>query len=247
MNLKISEVAKLTGVTVRTLHYYDKIGLLKPSKITEANYRLYSEDSLERLQQILFFRELDFPLCEIKAIMENPNYDKSVALRNQKDLLLQKRQRIDQLVQLIDRTMKGEEKMSFQEFDQSGFEETKKKYAEEVKQRWGTTDAYRESEEKTKHYSKNQWNEINDGVNKILEKFGEYNTNGKKPEEKEVQELVREWQAYITTNFYQCTDEILGSLGMMYVADERFKKNIDKNGTGTAEFLSKAIEIYCNN
>ena len=101
--MRISEVAKLTGITVRTLHYYDEIGLLKPSEITEAGYRLYSREDLEILQQILFFRELDFPLSQIKEIMNNPNYDKEEALKKQKELLIQQRQRIEGLIKLIEK------------------------------------------------------------------------------------------------------------------------------------------------
>ena len=145
--MKINEVAKLTGVTIRTLQYYDKIGLLKPSEVTDANYRLYNDESLQVLQQILFFRELDFSLKEIKEIMANPNYKKEEALARQRGLLMIKRQRLDRLIELVDNTLKGSERMSFKEFDQTEIIEEKKRYAKEVKERWGTTDAYAESEE----------------------------------------------------------------------------------------------------
>ena len=157
--MKISEVAKMSGVTVRTLHYYDEIGLLKPSETTEAGYRMYSSEDLERLQQILFFRELDFPLNEIKEIMLNPNYDKNEALNKHKEFLIEKRKRIDGLITLIDKTIKGDNNMSFKEFDNSKIEENKRKYAEEVKNRWGNTDAYKEYEKKTSSYDGNSWNE----------------------------------------------------------------------------------------
>lgn len=241
--MKISELAKITGITVRTLHYYDEIGLLKPNEITEAGYRLYYSDSLEKLQQILFFRELDFSLNEIKEIMNNPTYDKKEALKNHKELLIQKRQRIDGLINLVDNIIKGENIMSFKEFDMTEIEDVKKKYAEEVKNRWGNTEAYKESERKTKNYDKNQWNAISDEVNEILKGFGQYRKED--PASEVVQNLVERWKEYISANFYNCTKEILSSLGEMYVADERFKKNIDKNGEGTAKFISEAIEIYC--
>ena len=131
--MKISEVAKLSGVTVRTLHYYDEIGLLKPSKTTEAGYRMYSIEDLEKLQQILFFRELDFPLNEIKEIMVNPKYDKIEALNKHKELLIEKRKRIDGLVTLIDKTIKGDNNMSFKEFDNSKIEENKRKPLVKIK------------------------------------------------------------------------------------------------------------------
>ncbi|XAM40320.1 HTH-type transcriptional activator mta [Terrisporobacter petrolearius] len=172
--MKISEVAKLTGITVRTLHYYDEIGLLKPSEITESGYRLYSKDSLETLQQILFFRELDFPLNEIREIMTNPNYNKREALNKQKELLVKKRQRIDSLIGLINNTIEGENNMSFKEFDMKDIEESKKKYAKEVKERWGNTGAYKECEEKTNNYSENQWGAINKESSEILKAFGQH-------------------------------------------------------------------------
>lgn len=242
--MKISEVAKLSGVTVRTLHYYDEIGLLKPSKTTEAGYRMYSIEDLEKLQQILFFRELDFPLNEIKEIMINPKYDKIEALNKHKELLIEKRKRIDGLVTLIDKTIKGDNNMSFKEFDNSKIEENKRKYAEEVKKRWGNTDAYKEYEKKTGSYDKNSWNTINEEMAEILKEFAD--NRDKDVNSDIVQSLVEKWRGYITLNFYNCTKEILSCLGLMYTGDERFKENIDKYGEGTAEFMAKAIEIYCS-
>ena len=241
--MKISEVAKLSGVTVRTLHYYDEIGLLKPSKTTEAGYRMYSIEDLEKLQQILFFRELDFPLNEIKEIMINPKYDKNEALNKHKEFLIEKRKRIDGLVTLIDKTIKGDNNMSFKEFDNSKIEENKRKYAEEVKNRWGNTDAYKEYEKKTSSYDGNSWNTINEEMAEILKEFAD--NRDKDVNSDIVQSLVEKWRGYITSNFYNCTKEILSCLGLMYIGDERFKENIDKYGEGTAEFMAKAIEIYC--
>ncbi|MDD3223292.1 MAG: MerR family transcriptional regulator [Clostridium sp.] len=241
--MKINEVAKLTGVTIRTLHYYDEIGLLKPSQITEAGYRLYDENNLSKLQQILFFKELDFPLDEIKEIMTNSGYDKTEALKKHKELMIKKRERIDKLIALIENTIKGECTMSFKEFDMTEIESIKNKYAKEVKERWGNTKEYNESEKKTQNYGKEQWQEVNNECNEILKAFAD--NMDKAPDSKEVQKLVKEWQGFITKRFYKCTNEILKGLGLMYVADERFRKNIDSNGKGTAEFLSKAIAIYC--
>lgn len=242
--MRISEVAKLTGITVRTLHYYDEIGLLKPSEITEAGYRLYSREDLEILQQILFFRELDFPLSQIKEIMNNPNYDKEEALKKQKELLIQQRQRIEGLIKLIEKRIEGDNNMSFKEFDMNEIEENKKKYAKEVKERWGTSKAYEESEKKTSSYNKEKWGDINQETSEIFRGFAELRNSD--PGSEEVQELVRRWQKYITDNFYTCTNEILSGLGLMYVEDERFKENLDKNGEGTAKLMAEAIKIYCS-
>lgn len=241
--MKVSEVAKLTGVTVRTLHYYDEIGLLKPSDITEAGYRIYSAEDLELLQQILFFRELDFPLGEIRKILGNPSYDKDQALRNHRQLLLQKRRHLDGLISLVETTLKGEADMSFKQFDAREMEESKKKYAEEAKQRWGNTDAYAEYEEKTADYDDPQWKLLSGEGAKILAEFG--SNRHLDPASAEAQDLVKKWQQFITDNFYTCTKPILSCLGEMYIGDARFTKNIDKNGEGTALFMATAIEIYC--
>ncbi|MEG0075603.1 MAG: MerR family transcriptional regulator [Eubacterium sp.] len=241
--MKINEVAKLTGITVRTLHYYDEIGLLSPSEVTKAGYRIYNEDVLAVLQQILFFKELDFSLSDIKEIMTNPHYNQKEALTKHKELLLQKRQRLDGLITLVENTIKGDTKMSFQEFDTAEIEINRNKYAEEVKERFGKTDAYKESEEKTANYDQQQWKMVNEEGAKILKSFGENRQLA--PESEKIQQLVAEWQAYITKTMYHCTDEILSCLGKMYVCDERFTKNIDQNGKGTAVFMAKAIDIYC--
>ncbi|GAA0743576.1 MerR family transcriptional regulator [Clostridium oceanicum] len=241
--MKIREVAKLTGITVRTLHYYDEIGLLKPSGITKSGYRLYDKEALLKLQQILFFKELKFSLAEIKNIITNPQFDKKKALENQKKLLIKKRKRIDDLINLVNNRIKGEESMSFKEFDMTEIENAKKKYAKEVKERFGNSDAYKESEKKCNGYSKNQWKEIDKECKDIFKAFA--SNMDKRVDSEEVQDLVKRWQKLITLRFYNCTNEILKGLGVMYVKDERFKENIDKNGEGTAEFISKAIEVYC--
>lgn len=241
--MKIHEVAAISGVTVRTLQYYDQIGLLIPSEVTEAGYRIYHEEDLDRLQQILFFRELEFPLKEIKDIMNNPNYDRLEALRKQKIMLLEKRSRMDRLIRLVEEKLGGQQDMSFKEFSMESIENQKKQYAEEVRNRWGASDAYAEYEKKTKKYSKEDWNSILQVSDSIMGEFAKY--RDLLPEDERVQELVARWQDFITSHYYECTKEILAGLGKMYVCDNRFRENIDKHGEGTAELMSKAIEIYC--
>lgn len=243
--MRVSEVAKLTGITARTLHYYDEIGLLKPSQVTESGYRLYSDGDLELLQQILFFRELDFSLGDIREIMGNPAYDRETALRNHRQLLLQKRRHLDGLITLVENTLKGEYDMSFKQFDGSEMEETKKKYAVEAKERWGNTDAYAEYEEKTRDYDDPQWKLLKGEGAEILAEFGR--NRHLEPGSPEAQALVKKWQDYITANFYTCTKPILSCLGEMYIGDDRFTENLDRNGEGTALFMATAIEIYCRN
>jgi len=241
--MKINEVAKLTGVTVRTLHYYDEIGLLSPSKTTEAGYRLYNEEKLALLQQILFFRELDFPLNQIKEIMTNPAFESKDALKNHKALLIKKRERLEKLIKLVEKTMKGGIDMSFKEFDMTEIEKIKNQYAAEVKEKWGNTSEYAQCEKKTSNYGKAEWKKISKTSDSIFKEFAE-NMN-KSADNPDVQGLVKRWQDFISENFYKCTNEILQGLGQMYVADTRFKENIDKYADGLAGFISKAIEIYC--
>ena len=241
--MHIKEFAALTGVSVRTLHYYDEIGLLKPAFVDEQKgYRDYNEKSLERMVEILFYRELDFPLKTIAQILSSPDYDKSEAIRKQKELLTLKKERLERLINALDQAEKGETPMNT--FNNNEYETARNRYAEEVKQRWGNTDAYKESEQKTAGYSADKWNNVSDGLNAVLAEFALIKGSDS-PESETAQTLVKKLQSYITENFYTCTPEILKGLGQMYVADERFKANIDKNGKGTAEFIAEAIGIYC--
>lgn len=239
MKMKIKEFANYIGVSVRTLHYYDKIGLLKPSEVDkETGYRYYDNNSILRMQEILFYRELDFPLKTIEAILKSPDYDKDKALMDQKQMLILKKERLERLIDAIDGAVKGENIMKA--FDSSEFE----KYKEEAKERWGETDAYKEHSEKTKEYSSSKWNNLADDMNNIIAEFAEILKSGAEADSQEAQNLVAELQKHITDNYYNCTNEILGGLGQMYVADERFKNNMDKHGEGTAEFVSKAIGVF---
>ncbi len=242
----ISETAKLAGVSVRTLHYYHEIGLLPPSEVVpDTGYRYYDDLAMQKLQQVLFYRELDFPLKEIVKIMNASDYKKEDALKRQRELLKLKRKRLDKLIGLLDANLKGDSTMSFQEFDQKEIDEAKKKYAKEVESRWGNTDAYAQSKEKTEKYQKEDWAKIMKKSDEIMRKFSEH--LGESPESDEVQSFVREWQQFITESYYDCTKEILAGLGEMYVADERFTENIDKFGKGTASLMSEAIKVYCKN
>ena len=244
MKLQIKEFAELTGVSVRTLHYYDEIGLLKPSYVDEQNgYRFYDEASLDRMQEILFYRELDFPLKSIAEILASPNYDKQKALAEQKRLLAIKKNRLERLIAALEQAEKGEITMSA--FDNSEYETARQQYEDEAKQRWGDTDAYKESRAKTAGYSKDKWNDVLVGMNGIFAEFAECKKCGDSIDSEKAQQLVKKLQNYITANFYHCTNDILAGLGQMYVCDERFKNNIDKCGEATAEFVAEAIKSYC--
>ncbi len=240
MKMQIKEFAEYTGVSVRTLHYYDEIGLLKAAQVDKhTGYRFYDEGSLLRMQEILFYRELDFPLKSIAEILGSPNYDKEKALYQQRRLLILKKERLERLISAIDGAMKGADVMKA--FDNSEFE----KYKSEAREKWGKTDAYKEHAEKTKDYSRNQWQNSADGLSNIFAEFASCMKDGNAADSVPAQALVEKLQRYITDNFYTCTKQILAGLGQMYGCDERFAENINQNGEGTADFVSQAIGIYC--
>ena len=240
MKMQIKDFAAFTGVSVRTLHYYHEIGLLPPACVDRSTgYRYYDEASLLRMQEILFYRELDFPLKRSEEILSSPHYDKQKALMDQKTLLTLKKERLERLIDAIDRAAKGEPVMHA--FDSSKFEA----YKAEAKEKWGSTDAYRQHEQKTKNYTKNQWNDLAAGMDEMMAAFARCMENGNAPDSAEAARLVKALQRHITENYYNCTDQILAGLGQMYVADDRFKNNIDRHGSGTAAFICDAIASYC--
>ena len=237
MNMQIKEFAAYTGVSVRTLHYYDEIGLLKPAFVDRTTgYRYYDNTSLLRMQEILFYRELDFSLKRIEEILSSPHYDKTAALQEQKQLLILKKERLERLISAIDGASKGENVMNA--FDKTKIED----YKQEAKARWGDTAAYAQYTEKVA--GKNE-RDLFAGMEAVLAEFSACKAQGNVPSSPAAQELVEKLQNYISNNFYTCTKEILAGLGQMYTADERFKTNIAKHGEGTAEFISTAITHYC--
>ena len=239
----VHEVSALSGVSIRTLQYYDQIGLLRPGARSAAGYRLYGDADLERLQQILLFRELEFPLGEIKKIVGRPDFDRQTALTQQIALLSLKKERLEKLIRLAcEIREKGENAMSFQAFDKSGIDA----YAAEAKAQWGGTDAYREYEARTAAQSGDEIREAQDGLMRLLAGFGALKE--KPVSDPEVQKQVKELQDYITARFYTCTDEILAGLGRLYAAGGDFTENIDRaGGAGTAVFAGRAIAYYCRN
>ncbi|MDF2556873.1 MAG: MerR family transcriptional regulator [Bacillales bacterium] len=247
---KIKQVAELAGVSVRTLHHYDDIGLLKP-EIAPNGYRLYSEDDFLKLQQILFFKELDFPLDEIKQILNHPDFDRDNTLRKHKHLLEVKKNRLEKIIKTVDDTLhslKGGTKMSkekmFNSFSMKEIEEHQKKYEKEVEERWGGTDAYTESVRKTKSYTEADWKRIHEEAAEITKKFITAMEIG--PDSDLAMEACKLHRQHITDSYYKCTLEIYRGLGEMYVADERFTKNIDKAKEGLASFMREAMIVYCD-
>lgn len=244
MAYTVKAVADLAGISVRTLHHYDEIKLLKPASLTAAGYRLYTKEDLARLQQILFFRELGFGLEEIKEILGRPDFDRQAALQEHKRLLLERRERLDRLIQSVQRTLAAmergiamNEKDMFDGFDQS-------QYEEEARQRWGHTKEYQESARRTKGYTKADWDAIKQEMGDV--------TNGiaalmdRDPADAEVQEQVRRWHQLINDRFYACSPEIFRALGDGYVSDSRFTATYEKVKPGLAHFLRDAMHVYCD-
>ncbi|WP_174852537.1 MerR family transcriptional regulator [Streptococcus suis] len=234
----VKQVSQLTGLTVRTLHHYDQIDLLKPAFVAENGYRYYNQENLARLQEILLFRELEFPLKDIQQLLDVTEVNRQQVLRDHITLLELKRERLDRIInhaRLL--TEKGGEIMDFHAFDSSQL----KAYKSEAKERWGNTSAYAEFEE---GYDASKDKVFAREIQAIFEAFGKIQSL--EADHPNVQAQVVNLQAYITENFYTCTKEILQGLGLMYVEDERFSANIDRaGGPGTAAFVSQAIAVYC--
>lgn len=239
--MTVHEVSKLAGVSIRTLQYYDKIGLLHPTGYTDAGYRLYDDADLERLQHILLFRELEFPLKDIKAIMGSPDFDRSKALEQQIELLMLKKGRLDNLIKFaLGIKMLGVNRMNFLAFDKSKLDE----YARQAKEQWGNTSEFKEFAEKSKNRSAEENKLLTDRFMLLFQEAGKMKDTD--PASPEAQDLVKRIQAYITENMYTCSDKILKCLGKMYSGGGDFTKNIDKvGGEGTGEFVDKAIQVYC--
>lgn len=238
----VNEVSKLTGVSIRTLHYYDSIGLLHPTQTTEAGYRLYDDTDLERLQAIMLYRELEFPLKEIKEILDSPGFDKNKALDQQITLLELRKEHIENLIDLARgiRVIGDKSLMNFEAFDTKKIDE----YARQAKESYGKTEAYREFTEKSKDWTPETNAQISKEFMEIFQEFGTMLSC--KPESECVQAQVEKLRNYITEYFYNCTPEILSSLGQMYSGGGSMTENIDKkSGKGTADFAAAAIEIYC--
>ena len=237
----VKDISKLSGVSVRTLHHYDAIGLLKPAKVTEAGYRLYDTASLQRLHAILLLKELQFSLKDIKEILDAPGFDPMEALQQQIGLLELQRQHLTELIDHARQIQKtGVIPMNFSSFDTAKID----RYAVEAKKQWGKTDAYQEYEAKTAGQNKQQMQETGDKLMDIFREFGAIRHLS--PASSEAQDLVTKLQSFITDNYYTCTKQILFGLGQMYAAGDEMNENIDKaGGEGTGAFARDAITVYC--
>ena len=239
----VNEVSRLTGVSIRTLQYYDKIGLLPPADYTEVGYRLYDDETLQKLQIILLFRELEFPLKDIRRIIESPVFDREKALEQQIHILELKKEHIENLIDLARGVKKSgvKDMTDFTAFDTAKIDD----YIAKAREYWGDTAAFKEFEEKNADRTSEENAGINTELMKIFAQFG--GMKDMDPASPKVQKQVKKLQDYITDKFYKCTNTILLSLGHAYSAEGEMNRNIDKaGGKGTGEFVDKAIQIYCS-
>lgn len=236
----VKEVSRITGVSVRTLHHYDAIGLLKPARVTDAGYRLYDEAAMERLYMILVFRELGLPLKKIGAILDAPDYDRNRVLETQIELMrakithLQNRITLAKGIQLI-----GVNYMEFENFDPKKIDE----YSQQAQILYGKTDAYKEFSQKSKGRTKQQETDLGGQVMDFFARLGKMRSAA--PDSEAAQSWARELQAFFTEHFYNCTPQILGSLAKSYAGGGSMNENIDKiGGDGTGAFAKQVIDAY---
>jgi len=243
MTFTVGELSRLAGITVRALRHYDEIGLVRPSQRSAAGYRIYDDRDVLRLQQVLVFRELGVPLDEIAQAIDARG-DRAALLRKHREALADKRARLDQMLAAVDEALEALEKgktmepvdvtKMFDGFDREG-------YVEEAEQRWGHTDAYKESARRTATYGKAEWDEIRQESEAIYARLATLMQQSAAVTDPAVQAAVAEHRAHIDRWFYPCSTKMHRGLGEMYIADPRFTANLDKVAPGFAQFLRDAI------
>ena len=242
----IKQLARMAGVSVRTLHHYDHIDLLKPSSRTEARYRLYEEDALLRLQQILFFKELDFPLSEIRDILSDPGFDQVAALEDHREMLQMRAKRLTRLLSTIDRTIKRikEEDMGLtdEELYEGFTEEQIERYEREVRERYDP-ERVKMSYDRIRKMSKEQWDGVKDEGGKVAQALAE--VADRPASDPEVQHRIARHHAWIE-NFYPCPADIYRGLGQTYAENDEFRAFYDKFRPDLSDFMREAMEYYAD-
>lgn len=242
--MKIKEVSDISGLSVRTLHYYDKMGLLTPKRNSNNEYREYTQEDLETLQQILFFKECGFSLIKIKQIIFSKNYNKMDAFILQKKFLLQEKDRINQMIRTLDKTINAEKGVNDMQQKEmfGGFNFENKEYSEEAKRLWGEG-AVLKTEQKIDSMDKTEKYVLGKEMENIFANIAKLKELS--PEDEKVQTAIKEFYIFLNSNFgYQYSLKAFAGLGKLYAEDERFTKNIDKFGTGLANFLEKAMAVF---
>ncbi|MGI9626918.1 MAG: MerR family transcriptional regulator [Longimicrobiales bacterium] len=241
----VSQLARLAHVTVRALHHYDEIGLLVPSERGANGYRLYAGQDLERLRQILLFRQFGFGLEKIGGLLNASEDTRLLALEEQRRVLKERQSQTRAVIKAVDRAL-TELKEGVQMNDKTMFEGFESfdhsKYEEEAKERWGDTDAYKESKRRTKSYSKEDWVKIKAEGESCWERMGHLMDAGNEADSEAAVALAEEHRIHIDRWFYPCSREMHGSLGQMYTADPKFTEYFESRHEGLAEFVRRAIE-----
>ncbi|MFL0246175.1 MerR family transcriptional regulator [Candidatus Clostridium stratigraminis] len=249
MEYTVQKLSKMAGVSTRTLRYYDEVGILKPARINSSGYRIYGQEEVDRLQQILFYRELGVSLESIKDIITSPNFDGIKALKEHKSKLLEKRLQLNILISNVEKTIELKEgriemsnKEKFEGFKKNMLEENEKKYGKEIREKYGV-EAINKSNKKLKGMTEEEYNEITNLEKEVMKTLNEAFTAGNPASElaQKAADLHRQWVSFYWDNY---SKEAHAGLAQMYVADERFTSYYDKEQPGTAEFLKDAILIY---
>ncbi|MFF3461663.1 MerR family transcriptional regulator [Streptomyces sp. NPDC002619] len=244
MSYSVGQVSAFAGVTVRTLHHYDEIGLLVPGGRSHAGHRRYDDADLDRLQQILFYRELGFPLDEVAALLDDPEADPRAHLRRQHELLTARIEKLQKMAAAVEHAMEAR-KMGINLTPEERFEvfgdKDPEQYAEEAEQRWGGTDAYAESQRRAARYTKDDWKRLQAEVDAWSERYAALVSAGEPPTGETAMDLAEEHRRHISKWFYECPYDMHRCLGEMYVSDERFKAFYDSMGPGVAEHLKETI------
>jgi DNA-binding transcriptional MerR regulator len=242
--LTVGRAARVARVSVRTLHHYDQLGLLTPSVRSEAGYRRYSSADLERLQLILFYRELGFGLAEIERLLSDPALDRRTALLAQRDLLVEQEHRTHRLLDAVNAALEADERgfrMTKEEMFEVFGDIDPAQYEDEVKERWGETDAYRESTKRSARYTKADWQRMSAESDEIEAGFAALAAAGASPDSAEAMALAERHRLHIDDWFYPCSHEMQAGLAEMYVADDRFRAHYDDRAPGLAQFVHDAI------
>jgi DNA-binding transcriptional MerR regulator len=243
--VNVGEVAALAGVTVRTLHHYDRIGLLSPSGRTAAGYRQYSPADLDRLHQVLLYRELGFPLEEVATLLDDPSADPAEHLRRQHRLLLDRVARTSAMVAAVEKEMEaramGISLTPEERFEVFG-EHDPARYEAEAEERWGDTDAWQQSQQRTRGYSKDDWLRVKAEMEDIGNRFVAALRSGAAPDSAEAMDVAEANRRHISRNFYDCSPEMHAALGRMYVEDPRFTATYEAMAPGLAQYVSAAVQ-----
>jgi DNA-binding transcriptional MerR regulator len=245
VELTVGQVAESFGVTVRTLHHYDDIGLLRPTGRTAGGYRVYGEDDLERLHEILVYRELDLPLDGIRAVMSASGLDRAAVLHGQLRQLIGQKRRLERVIAAVEKAIRAEEtgmNLTKEEMFEVFGDFDPAEHEDEVKERWGDTDAYAESARRTKRYTKQDWLRMKEEQEAQGARMVALFDAGVEPTDPRAMDVADEARLIIDKWFYPCSREMHVCLGEMYVADPRFKANYEKMREGLAQWLYDAIK-----